>query len=124
LVFGEAGIKYERHLTHFPRDKFPKTVADHVWLESVGRNDWIALTKDKRLRYLPLEREAIRTYKIRQFAFSSGTLSGEEMATILKDNIDRIFRFTPNSAPHSLPGWDGRPLHCEMTSLSRMNRLS
>jgi len=92
-TFEEAEIKYERHLIHFPRDQFPDTVPDHKWLELVGRNNWIALTKDKRIRYLTLERRAIQTYNIRQFTFSSGSLNGREMATILNDNLGRIFRF-------------------------------
>jgi hypothetical protein len=64
----------------------------------VGRNNWIALTKDKRIRYLPLERQAIQTYKIWQFSFSSGTMSGNEMAATLKNNLNGIFRFLNHQA--------------------------
>ena len=46
-------IRFERHLSHFSRGAL-----DEAWLPSVGKNGWILLTTDKRMRYNLLERRA------------------------------------------------------------------
>jgi hypothetical protein len=88
-VFENHELRFERHYAHFPDRS--KGVEDHVWLELVGRNDWIAITKDKGIRYLPLERALLKQYRIRQFSFSSGTMSGDEMATILSSHLRAVW---------------------------------
>jgi hypothetical protein len=88
-VFTTHELRFERHYVHFPDRK--NGTEDHVWLELVGRNDWIAITKDKGIRYLPLERELIKSYKIRQFSFSSGTMSGGDMAAILEAHLRAVW---------------------------------
>jgi len=74
-------------------------VKDHVWLEFVGQRGWIVLTKDKGQRYTPLERTQLETNRIKQFAFSSGNINGQEMAEILKKNLRRIFKFIQRQSP-------------------------
>ena len=61
----------------------------------IGENGWVLLTKDKRIRYNELEKAAVRQHKIREFYFSSGNFSGEEMAEMLTNSLRdmvRIFR--------------------------------
>jgi hypothetical protein len=45
----------EVHDDHFARDE-----EDRVWLQSVGEKGWVVLTKDQKLRYRPLEINALR----------------------------------------------------------------
>ena len=49
----------------------------------VGQRNWTLLTKDKQMRYSFLERRALQRYKVREFVFASGDLSGQEMAEAL-----------------------------------------
>ena len=83
---------YERY-----RDHFRPGVEDETWLRSVGELGelgWVVLTKDKRPRYNQLEKAAIRHYhyKVAEFYFGSGNVSGAEMASALDKAISRIRR--------------------------------
>jgi hypothetical protein len=88
-VFEKAGIKVERHYAHFP---VGRKTPDHEWLTLVGQKGWIALTKDKKMRRLPMERAAIKHYGIKEFCFSSGDLDKNEMAGILTAHLERMLR--------------------------------
>jgi len=83
-------VKHERHGQHFA----PGT-EDTEWLPFVGEKGWLLLTKDKRIRYNELEKDAVREHKVREFYFSSGNFSGVEMAEMLIDalrDMVRVFR--------------------------------
>jgi len=41
----------------------------------------------------------IQRYSIREFTFSSGTLSADDMASILNSNLNRIFKFIQKQRP-------------------------
>ena len=73
------GVRFERHLEHFA----PGT-PDESWLPLVGSKGWILLTTDKRIRYNLLERRALETHAVREFVFTSGNMSGEDMAVALE----------------------------------------
>jgi hypothetical protein len=92
-VFEAESVKFERHYSHFPRDLFPHGAPDHMWLEFVGSKGWIVLTKDKSQRYNALEKAQIEKYRIRQFAFHAGNVSGEEMGRLLKAHLNKIFQY-------------------------------
>lgn len=53
-ILKAAGLTVERHAGHFAPD-----AADEVWLQAVGQRGWIALTRDRRIRYKPNERDAV-----------------------------------------------------------------
>ena len=56
----------------------------------VGSLGYAILGKDKAHRYIPREKRLILLYKLRVFTFSSGNLSGREMADLLKPVLPRI----------------------------------
>jgi hypothetical protein len=87
-VLREASLPFERHLDHFARG-----TPDEDWLPLPGRKGWAVLTKDKGLRYSPLEKAKIIEHKWKIFAFSSGNLSADEMGDLLRPNLARIDRF-------------------------------
>jgi predicted nuclease of predicted toxin-antitoxin system len=70
-----AGLSVEIHDDHFARDE-----EDRVWLAAVGSRGWVVLTKDKRLRYRPLEIAALREAEARVFVLTAGNLRGVEIA--------------------------------------------
>lgn len=50
----------------------------------MGSNRWVLLTTDKRIRYNLLERRALQQHAVREFVFTSGNMSGQEMAAALE----------------------------------------
>jgi PIN like domain len=87
-ALAERGIRHERHGNHFP----PGT-EDTVWLPAVGKNGWLLLTKDKRIRFNELEKSAVQRYRVREFYFASGNYSGAEMAVMLVNALREMPRF-------------------------------
>lgn len=80
-----AGVAVEIHDEHFPRDE-----EDRVWLKVVGERGWVVLTKDKKLRYRPLEIAALRASKARVFVLTAGNLRGSEIAAVFIKALPRI----------------------------------
>ncbi|MGB6201010.1 MAG: hypothetical protein WBF35_15810 [Candidatus Acidiferrales bacterium] len=88
------GIRFERHLAHFPRG-----TPDETWLPHVGKNGWILLTADKRIRYNFLEKRALEKNAVREFVFASGNMSGNEMAAALEMAIRKVQRMCRRFPP-------------------------
>jgi len=87
-------IHHERHRQHFP----PGT-EDSVWLPFVGQKGWILLTKDKRIRFNDLEKQAVIANRVREFYFTSGNVSGEEMAALLVVALPEMIRLCLKHRP-------------------------
>lgn len=64
-----------------------------MWLPTVGKQGWVLLTKDKRIRFNELEKSAIQRYRVREFYFASGNYSGAEMAVMLAAALREMARF-------------------------------
>ena len=86
-------LHVEIHDDHFPKDE-----EDRVWLAKVGKLHWVVLTKDKRIRYRPLEKEALMTSEARVFILVAGNLRGTEIAEAFRQAMPRIY-----SLLHSQP---------------------
>jgi hypothetical protein len=80
-----AGAKVERLTTHLPRG-----TADDVWLTLAGKNGWVVLTRDKRIRYRRLERLALQAAKVRAFVFTGGNVTLKDTAAILAAAVPKI----------------------------------
>lgn len=61
-------------------DHFAPDTKDTDWLPVVGRNGWVILTKDKRLRHNHLEVVSLLRAGTASFILTSGNFSGQEMA--------------------------------------------
>ena len=59
-ILAAAGLTVRRH-----RDLFPHDCPDEVWLEAVGREGWIAVSHDARIRYKQNERDAVVRHHVR-----------------------------------------------------------
>jgi hypothetical protein len=93
-ALGEAKIAYERHGSHFPSG-----TPDEEWLPLVGREGWLLITVDKRIRYNELERRAVIRHRVREFVFTSGNLSGAAMARLLVIAYPEIVRTCEHNSP-------------------------
>lgn len=73
-------------------DYFSQGIEDEVWLLEVGKREWVVLTKDQRIRYRTIERNALLNAGIRAFFFMSGNISFPEMAEIIAGALPRMRR--------------------------------
>ena len=56
----------------------------------MGSKGWILLTSDKRIRYNLLEKRALEIHAVREFVFTSGNMSGQDMAAALGLALDKM----------------------------------
>ena len=75
-------------------DRFEPGTPDAVWLEEAGRQGWIVLTKDKKIRYRENERRALQRARVAAFVVVGKNLTGEEIAKALVLALPRMIRAT------------------------------
>jgi len=93
-VLEKLEIQVERHLDHFARG-----TSDEDWLPFVGKNGWILLTSDGRIRYRSNEKQAVVENNVRMFYFSNNNMSGEQMATAIEEALPEIYKLCAKHAP-------------------------
>lgn len=93
-ALAEQNVHVQRH-----HDHFESGVEDDVWLTFVGQRQWVIITKDKKNRYNQWEKAAIRRYKVREFYFGSGNMTGGEMAAALVVALPKIKTIWQNQQP-------------------------
>ena len=57
-----------------------QSVKDEEWLRDAGRQVWVVLMKDDRIRYRQAERDALISSRVRAFSLASGNLTSVQMA--------------------------------------------
>lgn len=67
-----------------------ETIADVDWLARAGREGWVVLMKDERVRYRPAERVALIDHGVRAFCLTSGNLRAAEMAQLYLGVLDKL----------------------------------
>ncbi len=65
-------------------------VTDVEWLELCGREGWVVLTMDRRIRYRRAEIAAIRRHRVQAFVLTSGNLTAAQQAQRFAHNAARI----------------------------------
>ena len=96
-------------------DVFPRGTPDSVWLTAAGKEGWVVLTRDKRIRYRMLERMALESARVRTFVFTGGNVTGRETGEILVravPKIERIARSEPGPFIYHL-GKAGKPIRMD-----------
>lgn len=96
-----AGLRIEIHDDHLPIDS-----PDENWIALVGRHDWIALTKDKNIRYRYAEIEAIKKHRARVMVIRAKNATGPEIAEIVIRFARRIQRFAKRHGTPLVAGID------------------
>lgn len=64
---------------------------DAVWLSHCGRHSYVALTRDQRIRYRPLEKQALIDHGVGCFTFTQGQATAMQCA-------ERIVALAPKMA--------------------------
>lgn len=80
-------------------DIFQPDAQDTEWLPFVGEKGWIVLTKDTKIRYRTLEREALINSGARAFVFVSGNVPAVETAQILVEVLPAMKEFINKHQP-------------------------
>jgi predicted nuclease of predicted toxin-antitoxin system len=97
-------LKAAGAVVHLHHDYFDEGAEDEVWLTEVGRRGWVVLTKDKKIRYRTIERDALLNAGLRAFFFMSGNIPFSEMAKIIADALPRIRKHSANTAAQLIAG--------------------
>jgi hypothetical protein len=58
----------------------PFGASDEVWLSHCGKNHLVALTRDQRIRYRPLEKRALVEHGVACFTFTQGQATAPDSA--------------------------------------------
>lgn len=92
-ILSDAGLTVERHKDHFPHD-----CPDERWLKVIGKRRWVAITRDKRIRYKPNELEAVIRHRVRLLVVV-GKAKYPELAESFVRTISRIEAFLARNDP-------------------------
>lgn len=82
-----AGVEIRVH-----DELFPQGTQDVVWLAEAGANRWVVITRDDRIRYNQLEKQAVLAANLRFFSVTSSSLTGDEAGALLVSALGRISR--------------------------------
>lgn len=83
------------HDEHFPQDAL-----DPEWLGAAGRNGWIVITRDERIRYRIAEKQTIRRAKVRAFVLAAhGDLRAEVLAEIFLQALPKVHEIVASKNP-------------------------
>lgn len=74
-------------------DRFAPETPDVEWLKAVREEGWVVLSRDKRIRYNPLEKLALANARARAFFLGSSNLTGDEMASAFVAALPKMLRF-------------------------------
>ncbi len=75
------------------RSKIPRGLEDPVWAKLVAGRGWVAVTRDKHIRYRMAEKQAIADAKLALFVLAS------RRNLFRQDIIDRVSAAAPRMAP-------------------------
>jgi predicted nuclease of predicted toxin-antitoxin system len=101
-----AGARVEVHDDHFPRD-----AADVEWLARAGREGWIVLTRDKKIRRNGIELAAVLEHSVAVFVVLKSKATGAETAQLLVRNLPRMARHLRGNRVPFIAGVAADSLH-------------
>ena len=91
----DAGIQVETYNDHFKDND----ISDESWLSEAGRNEWCAISKDKRIRYKPNEREAVMRAGVGLFIVIGTNATHKELADNFVATYHKIKTFLEKHNP-------------------------
>lgn len=89
----DAGLLVELHDDHFAPD-----CRDEDWLSEIGRRGWIVITRDLRIRYRAVEREAVFSNGARVISLTARHFSAAELGrafVLAVGTVERFVSITP-----------------------------
>lgn len=89
-----AGERVEVHDDHLPQN-----APDEEWIQLVGEKGWLAVTKDKNIRYRQSEIAAIRSHAARIFVVIPKNVTADDISEILLRASGRMKKFAEKASP-------------------------
>lgn len=89
----DAGLDVRVH-----DELFPQGTADVEWLRVAGQPRWVVITRDDRIRYNTLEKQAVVAARLRFFSITSSSLTGEEAAELIVSSMPTVERLAREHA--------------------------
>jgi predicted nuclease of predicted toxin-antitoxin system len=81
-------------------DHFAPDATDPEWLTTAGKNGWIVVTRDERIRYRTVEKQALRRAKVRAFVLAAhGDLRAESLADVFLRALPKIREIATREKP-------------------------
>ena len=90
----EAGADVRLHDDHFTQAE-----RDADWIPVVSANGWVILTKDKNIRRVCGEREAVILANARVVTLCSGNMRGADMAALFVGNLGAMETLVTSARP-------------------------
>jgi predicted nuclease of predicted toxin-antitoxin system len=84
----EAGIACEVHDDHLSQE-----ATDADWLQYVGEKGWIAIGRDKNIRYRGQEKAALIQANACLIVVRAKNTTAQDIADLIIKHINRIYRF-------------------------------
>ena len=81
-------------------DDAEEMVDDEVWISDAAAMGWVLLTKDRGLRYVDVERDAMTEAGARIFCISRADLTAEVMIKWFLTNKNRILQRARKAGPY------------------------
>lgn len=97
----DAEFKVEIHDDHLPQ-----TAPDEEWIYYVAQQNWVALTKDKNIRYRAAEIGAVKDFGARLLVIRAKNTTGKDVANILIANREKIEKFVGSANAPFIAGVD------------------
>jgi len=95
----KAGIHCEVHDEHLPQQ-----ATDEEWLRFVGGKGWIAISRDKNIRYRGPEKAALIQANACMIVVRAKNVSIEAVAELITKHINRIYQFANKNDPPFIAG--------------------
>ena len=91
-------IKQVRDDVRWLEEEFPHGTPDPEWLSEVGRRGWLVVSRDKRIRYRPGEKQAIVENRVGCFCLTQTTNPTRwqflKLIVSTLDEMERLFAET------------------------------
>ena len=97
-------LRRERIRVEVHDDHLSPNAPDKEWVELVGRKGWVAVTRDKNIRYRTAEINAIRKHSARIVVIRMKNATGPQMAELLVRERHRITRFVAKTKAPFIAG--------------------
>lgn len=95
----DLGLVVHSHMEEFPEFDKVGEVSDAKWLSEIGERGWLILSRDLKIRYNDVERQAIRDSGALFFAITAKNVPSTELARIIIKALKRIVDFARHHSP-------------------------